>query len=801
MPDETSKVTLIRGDGSRIEATPEQADRLAILGYKPETNEQRLVGIQGSAEEDYYTSAGQQAQAGLEGFASGLTLTGSDYLGDKEGLAKRAQYNPGTRMGTEIVGALLPLVLSRGETGEASAAAITEEGLTAARLGEARTIGKAAQLAPTSLLSAGAEALAPGKTFSSAVLRGAFEGSVYGGLGAADHAYLDDSPLTAETVLHGIGWGALIGAGFGAAGHGISSLGEHEAGITQGVEAKNAAEKVRYEGQVAEAKAAVREPVPEGALKSQAEAPYQALKSEVASLSRGLEDTAAKAEASVKGTMDALFEGGRANDLAAFGESEPAFLKEVRSLESSFDKMNKAAEAGNFKAATEAQASYTSTATGIAKKLGMDLPSPGSALEEYLGSKMVGKELAKLPPTVEGFARMSPAKLERAAAALEQAEKLGLGNVDAIQQARTGLNEALGLAGDSELRATHGAAKTTLKYEGKPGVEYKEPKEPQTFGRDLKPQEKAEAGGGLLKSAAGYFLGGKAWVAAKGLGMGKVGAYTAFKSVKNAVTQGPSVLSALKAGVLGKVAKAAGEYLPAAGKQAAKAGGPVALATTIYGKPDNSSNDPKVLALNRIKELYNLAPTAPDTIYRALQPLSTSQPRLAQTMHAAALGAFQQLLSDAPKGTPVISKLQNIWKPSDVQAAVFAKQLAVFNAPVDEAIKMVENNDFDLIKAQALKKYSPEIWQNLRVQMLQRLTQPGVMDNMTYNDQIHLSVMLDLPIHSSMQPGNIASSQQIFLERRNLNSTPASPRMGQSGGMPNPSDNANATPAQRNELH
>src|SRR5689334_1278486 len=108
MPD---KVTLIRKDGSTLDATPEQAQRLALLGYSEQTPEQHAARLAAQAKEEYYSSLTQNAVTGIEGGLAGLTFGASDYLLGDDDTKARAEANPGMRMGGEVLGALVPLVM------------------------------------------------------------------------------------------------------------------------------------------------------------------------------------------------------------------------------------------------------------------------------------------------------------------------------------------------------------------------------------------------------------------------------------------------------------------------------------------------------------------------------------------------------------------------------------------------------------------------------------------------------------------------------------------------------------------
>lgn len=745
MPD---KVILRRGDGTLLEASPEQAEKLRLLGYEPETGEQNVARSKAEAAEDYYSD--QKLETFLEGAGAGLTFGASDYIFGDDETKNRARYNPGTRIGAEILGAVAPLFMTGG-----TGAAIEAEGLAkvAGRaVEEAGALGKAAKVAPTALLSEAARALAPGKGLTSAVTRGAIEGGVYGGTMAADHAYLDGDPITAEGVLHGIGLGAITGGALSALGHGIEAAGK----------AAKAA-KIRAE----------QPPVPYGTLKNTTIKEFGALKAEVDNLVTTYKQSVKAADAVVNDVTATLSKAAK----AAGGIKSSIVLPGIQETKHAYLNVLKAVEAQKFEQAGAAIETYAATTQKIADRLGVEIPDVTAPLKELMSIKSVARELSGFPKDVGAFASMTPLRLERAVAALEKAKSFpGTGPI--IAEAEQNLSRSLGLELDSGLRTAWKAARQISKQEGLPPVQTGSTREP-----------------GIGARAVGYLFGGKAWVAAHAAGFGPVGSYMAYRTVRDAAMYSTRDLATTRATYWSRIRNAAANYLPKAGS-ATKTSAPYfgALSISLYGGEDKET-DRRKLAFNRIKEINELAPTVKDTLFRAVEPLSVVQPKLAPALHSAGIQAFQALLNMVPKNPGVISALKPIWKPSDVQAIMLDKMLAVYHDPAGAAEYMLQTGKFDPIQVQTLKEVAPNTWQELRVGLLARITDPEVHSKLSYNEQIGLSVMLDVSLHTSMAPEYIATSQQIFVDR--MEAKPANPRMGQSGGLPNPSDNVGATSAQK----
>jgi len=743
MPD---KVTLVRPDGTLLDASPEQAQRLALLGYKEEGLDAASARLAGEAKEEYFSSPLQKVEAGIEGIASGLTFGATDYISGALGsdVQSRAQYNPGTRLASETLGALVPLILSEG----ASAGATGIRG--AAKFSGPRLLADAAEAA-TSGVKGG---------LTRAVAKGAIEGSIYGAAGSADHAYLSGDPITSEAVFHGLGWGAVIGGAFAGIGHGIQAAGE-------------AAQAAKVEANVVESKA--------GNLARSSGAEYSAFRNEVSGLAAATREATVAADATVNSTIEKILAAGEHGNLGAFGNSEVRFVEAARAARPLYDAAMKAAEAGKFTKAADKIEQFSSVIRDTTEKMGvMGLPDPSASLRQLIEMKAVARELESFPKSVEGFASMSSSRAERFLAAVETARGLPFPNAQAMAEQGDVFAKAVGIDPAQGLRSTWRAAKAALKNESSPSP------------------PPAEAQPSLLRKAAGYVAGAKAYSLARGAGLGHGVAAAAFSGAKSAVTS-PSLgtgLATIRNNVVGRIREAAASYLPTAGKAVKLVAPRISpLSMSLFGTEDRDTRNQHELALRRVQEIAAFSPVVQNTVFKAVEPLSVAQPDLAAGMHKAGLAAFTALAALAPKDPGVLSKLASIWKPSDIESAVLSRQLAVFHDPVGQAVDMMKTGAFDPIKVQALRDFSPSLWQEMRVGLLNRITQPGVREKLSYQDQAGLSAMLDISIHSSMEPGQIATSQQMFLDRNKP--LAANPRMGQGGGMPNPSDNVNSTSAQR----
>lgn len=759
------KVNLVRPDGSVLQATQEQAGRLRLLGYQEENPDDRFDRNVEEGKSNYYSTTGQKVLAGAEGFGSSLTLGASDYLWGDDDTENRAKYNPGSRMAGEALGALVPLVVGDG-AGFAGLAKDAAEGIEGGS-GLARGVGSVARSAveysPSGLVTKGAAAvLGEGNGLLPAVMRGAAEGAVYGGTNEADHAYLSGDPLTAEAVLHGVGWGALFGAGLGAVGAGAEKAGAHFS------------QEVKASGELtsgAEQTAKVSEEA------------YGQLHSEIQGLKSSLKGSLTQADAMVNEGLS------RIDDLRS-GMTGDSIDRVGASLKAAYSKASTAIEKGDSVAAESALSSYESSAAQIAKK--MDLPDATGvkqALSDLKDMRSVHKELGTIPKTASEFKAMTPAKAERVFATLDQAQKLSADPImgKAVGDAIAKYNTAVGLnaAGTDGLKASWELLR--------------------------KAPMKAEAAGGgssLAQKVVGTIVGAKAGSAMRKATGSEMLGLGAYKAAKSFFTGGGSTLASGLMGarnaVLGKVRQIGADYLPGIGRAAQSLGPKIEpLAVKLDGSLDNSTKDQRQLALNRVQEINRAAPHVADTLYRAVEPLKATQPVLAPALHQTAMAAFTALQGMAPKDPGAISKLKTLWKPDPSQADVLKRQLQVFHDPVTAADDMLKSGRFDPVKVEALQTFSPEIYQQLRVSMMERVTQPDIMAKMTYGDQVVVSALLDIPIHSSMASQFIAGQQQMFTQRNQPLATPkVSMPGGSNGGRPSgPANNKDSTASQRITEH
>lgn len=728
-------VKMLRQDGSSLDVTPEEAQKLKVLGYREEAPVERDSRIRETAAENYYTSSDQQLATAGENLLSGGTLGLSNYLLADEDMKQRAKYNPGIAAAAEI-------------TGVALGAAVTGS--------------------PVNLVERGAARSVVGAGVGSAAARAGLAGGVIGGALETSHAYVSGDPITAESILHSVGWNALFSAGMGAAGAALSSRG-----------ASNAARGAEME---AIATRQLTKQATPGAFASATEPAYAGFRAEAAKLADEL-------KASIK-TTDAILSNNR-RAIRELGFDRAASAGDVGAarieLQAAANKANKAMNKAGFNEARmeKALSDYESTVAKVYNKVGLTATDSGKqALKEHFQLQTIQKELSRTPRSAEAFAAMNPQRAEALFAAMDRAKTLSafptLGK--AVDAQASKIQEALGLTpnGVSGLRKAWEQGRVALKAE-KAAVAISTETASASIPRKIAAWA---AGAGTYKA-----------VAATGHPLMALGA---AGRVRSAVLRGgsktPELLAARNA-TLGRIKQAVGKYQAAGGKAITRFAPKIEpLTRRLDGSIDNTTSDKSQLAKNRVTELAEASTHIKDTLYRAIEPIAVEQPELGPALHQAGVSAFTALRSMMPADPGVVSGLKSIWKPSSLQAAVMSRQISVFQDPVGVAEEMLFTGMFDPIAVKAMKEISPATYQHMRSELIERVQEPGFLESMQYRDQVALGSLMDIPIHSSMKPEYIAASQAMHMTRNQPLPTPAIP--GSSNGGRPAADTPGATAAQ-----
>jgi hypothetical protein len=252
-----------------------------------------------------------------------------------------------------------------------------------------------------------------------------------------------------------------------------------------------------------------------------------------------------------------------------------------------------------------------------------------------------------------------------------------------------------------------------------------------------------------------------------------------------------SGLLGIKGAVQNAIASSVAKWAPKAlrGVQAVNAGARIdPLRTRLDGTVDEGKKSRRDLMRARSEEIRRAAPAIRDSSYKVVEPIVGQHPEFSAALHEAAVRQFDALSARLPRdpGTAV-SRMRSAWQPDAMSVEKFSRYYEVFQNPIAVAVRAVSSGQITAEAARALREVSPEIFQQVRVGMLERLAEPGNLDKLNYHEQISLGQMLSITIHSTQEPRFIAAQQQMFKERNEpLTTRPpgGSASTNPSGGRP-----------------
>lgn len=760
------KVLLTRPDGSQISVPAEDEAKYRALDYQTPSAESEYVKNIQAAEEEHFTSGGQRVLTGAEGFVSGLSVGLIPGFTDEAG--DRARYNPGTRLGGEIVGSLLPL-------------AVAPESV----------IGRGLAYTPAGLLARGAEGIAAATTATKVahgVVRAGIEGAAIGAGAEYQTAKLNGDPVTAEAIVAGMGWGALWGGGLGYV---TSKFG---VAVEKGIAERDAAQKAAARGLIPEEHWGAFRGAIDDVRRTTSAAVDDATAKIGAHVVEGADDITARVFQHADATEAA--QGSLFNRVDAKGGWPASGAKELKKEILSVRRgITKAANDGDFVKFEDLAKRHVETMKALADITKVTTPElepfvlkaskqSTEAIEDLKGLKAVSDSLDKFPITPQGFAAMTPAKLDKQIAAVDKFMKSApaelSGTRDALGKAIDDMVASAGLTLDGTPAEKMRGAWETMRASGSKAA------------RDAADELKTT---GFGNSTVKYVGGRLASKGAGGVGAGSITRGVAFR----AGAQLAGGLLSLKSAVLGKLAESVLTWGPGAAKVGAKLAPRIdPLRTRLDGTVDQSKQSRKELMENRMREIREAAPTVRDSVYRAVEPLAPHHPELSVAMNTAAVAQFDVLARKMPRdpGT-AFNQMKSLWSPDGVMTEQFARAYEVFHNPVAVATRWLQNpRSITPEGTRALREMNPELFQHLRVEMMARLSQPGVLTKMKYHEQVGIGLMLDLNIHSTMSPKFIKAQQEMFAERDQ-----PLPMRGQNNSN-NPSGvSRGMTPAQRSTDH
>ena len=745
-------VNVRRPDGSVLSVPEDQAGKLEVLGYRRETSGEELSRTSAEATHEYYDTFGQKLTTGLEGAASGATFGLSDpvlqALGD-EHIEGRQEENPGWRLGGEILG------------GVGAAVAAGPEGL----------LGKVASATPAGAMARALEG-------TNALARGAIEGGAYGLGGQVSRSSLTDDPFTAEAVLASVGWGALYGMGLAAAGEGASKLAGKVSQHLEEAAPEAAPSKTANELIPAETWDSFRSEV-------------RNVSSVAHEISEGVKDELKKAAPAtgsiskeLRGEFSALSEIGTdlTGQAATVGNAGA-----LRGIRKAYQKVTDAAKKGDPEAFQGALAGYRATITDWAETLHAKIALPPTAtlvresaikagqkaFENAGDLASVAEVLDKVPRTPSKWVSMAHAKAEELHAALEKVMKMELPELAPHQAVLRNALDAVvaktGVTADSPFAALRTTWKTLRDAQGK---------------RVINSLGDVARGGEGGRKGAGFFGDYLAYRASKEVtkgilkesGIGSIGSYGLYRAIKHTIAHPAAEILAMKGAVTERIRNAV-KGLEVVGKGLSKAGGFAAdpLRVRLDGTLDDHKPRKELFKARR-DEITGAVNSVHNTLFRAVEPLHVFEPAVAKALHASAVGAFKALYDVMPKdpGTG-FSMLKSLRAPDPVALERFARAYQVFHDPLSALTSSHTDH------AKALANMMPAMVAEHRASLLAHLSDESNHPE-SYPAQVAHSVILGIPLHSTLRPEFIAAQQAMFSQR-------ATPQQGQRGtptGQPGP---------------
>jgi hypothetical protein len=726
-------------NGNPVTVTDEEAAQLTRLsGNELETPVAALQRARTTAEEEYYTSGGQQVIAGVEGLASGATIGLSDLILADDETRARARHNPGIRLGSELVGAIAPALISGGTGTAASIAKMTPSAL-AARAG-------------------GAASKALGRGLPTAL---AVEGAIQGAGSAAARATLNNDPLTIEAVISGAGMGGLLGAGVG-----VLSRGAAKAGV--GAERRLA----QADLEAAQATLSRRSPSLVSASATADEL--------VRAAKRSMKTINTEVKTGISAQMRTLERSG--SEIATKAMSAPLATKSVvaksmASAKSSMAKAQAAFKANNVDEALTHINAYTDALNTAGTALGSATPIPHHVIKSTESLADIST-LSKMPNTPAKWAGVSSEYIPRLRRALEPAgDELDGLRADLADRLRESLTDSGIAAGTTldDLATGLGGLKDHARASFK-----------KVAGGEIASHKREEGFLGFLKRSASQAAARGASAAARGRGGGAVLSSLAYQSGSGLMGLLASEFIGLRAAAVQHV----DQVIAAVGPRAARAlrrVGPVSenLRRSVMdseepaGRPKNATN--RELAKERMDEMARLAPQINDIAYSAVEPVMGASPEVALAMSQRLVSNFQHMFSAAPRdpgGTHV--GLKSGWLPSETQALTMASVMEAVMAPMDALDRMLQG-DGDPAAAEALWACYPSLMEEAASRLVEKL--PELQDKTDLATRAALSTAFRVPLDGLLTQQSIVALQATF-------GPPAPQQMGPpSPGNSNPKPN------------
>lgn len=740
----------------------------------------------------------------------GRTAEKTKYDTEGDPLGRAATFGVGVASG--VTGGLTPL--SARALGSDLVPGLAEDNPTTFGLGEAAGVVLGASLGaraggsgiagglPGVASAAGGRATAAlGGGRLARLAGGAVEGAI-GGVGTAvSHASVSNDPVTIESAIADVGLGALLNAGFGALGRGVTKTGERlGAKIAREdaeIAAREAAEEMaegmapRYEAlrvQVKNHAAAAAKRADDG---------VRAAERVLDEAAEALRDIPGKVIRSAQNAADANLErmGVLYRHSGAGAEFSDILIRSRSAME-------KAVKAGDADAAVDLANDLGKRAAVKHMEIGgvdvpglgplpqagykVDVPRMSVVMEDAshaMDSAKQGVKAARgasvaaaveLPDSLGAFAKLQPESLA-------QLEMLASKN-PAIRRAMEDMLEEGGRQADGSLSVavrdlanSVGALRRTTGSGG--GAQ-----RASWLSRAVKGGVRHGAGRAADRAVGGGFKGGIARsVVAGGAGALLGGVPGLFVAAE---------VSGARAAVMGRVRRAVASIAPRTGRAIQKASPAL---TRLMTAPDGTreKGTPQEIALRRFDETARNAVGAPDATFEAVRHVIPAGVDAAAGIQHKAIAITNYLASVMPKdpGTAQ-AQLKSFWKPSNEQIQKFASQHLAATDPL-AAIDYLAEGNIDLDMATSLRQNYPALFEEFRREFMQALPSKG---DMPHGQLMAYTVMLGLPMHGLQTPENIAYFQTEVHGPKSDGPEPSTPPTFSPGAPPARSSSGSPQP-------
>lgn len=755
-------VNLRRPNGSVIGVSRDEAQHLLQLeGYSVEGESAGRARRGEEATREYFTSTGERILTGVEGAARGLSLGLTSGL-ETERSAQRAQYNPRIALGSEIAGAVAPILLSGGIGAAASGGRLAGAVRGAAAVTPAGLVGRAGT----------ATARALGGGIRGAAAGAAVEGALAAGVGSVARG---DAEVV-ENVLAGAGLGALLGAGAGVIGRGVGKLAGSRA-AREAAETAAAAERTtaaKVADSIEELRVAGDDLRTAMTAARRTAAPTAQEATALAAQLRTYGEDVLTAARRRPGTASRLVDasgapvGSTADDVAAIAEARKALHRSTRALGRANSAarvaaaapavLDDAARLGRLIGHTGPAEELVGAVQGLTGRVGAGADSGVRRVSEVLQGKPV-EWLARpaVHDAVEAAAR-APGGAPVKDAVDRMARALGL--------------EPAGSVRDT-LTAAAAAAKNLPKGEaavlGRSGGVHREK---EHLVKRLVKGGVRNAAAGLVQQVAG---GGIPGVLARQAAYGVAGYALAGES--GAVLAG--TLAGMRSGVSQRLAAMVERLGPGMSRGLRSSASPLGLSLTGNWDEDAPRASRAELFKRRANEITGTAPVARDLLYQSSIAADSAAPGLAAGLVEKGGAMLDSLLSNLPRdpGSEVMF-FESDWEPSPQQLDAIEDFYQVVSDPLGALERGIEEGATREM-ARALNEHWPGLVAQMRLMFLDRA--PELAKTMDLESRSALSVLLDYPIDPLCSPQGVAFFQAQFTPNE---APPSANQPGPQAGRP-----------------